>query len=210
MRNLWLWLPTSPRLPFNAGGTRMLMLLGATSAKRPTDSPDARLSVSPVGIRSGRIMYAPQSDAAAAGRGIDLVKSAVLLMTLLLPAPSLATDWAKSFLPPVRNGLGPVEVGCTISGPSLQSHGGMTACGHRFNQARIVTLMCPSQRRAWDVHLWASYLVYDTTPGGIRYVTAKRIWKRWYSRCWSQKAAYKDCQRFRRAWRKHLKARRSP
>ena len=155
-------------------------------------------------------MCAPQSDVTTAGRGTGPVRSAVLLMMLLLPAATSATDWTKNFLPPVRNGLGPVEVGCTIYGPSLQSNGGRRVCGYRLSRGRMTVLTCLRQRKAWDVHLWADYLVYKTTPDGLRYVIPRTTWKRWYSRRWSRKAAYKDCQRFGRAWRKHLKAGRSP
>ena len=189
----------------------MPMPPGATSAKRCMGCLGVKIPVLPVGIRSSQTMCAPQSGVTIVGRGTGLVRSAVLLTILLLPAPvSSAMDWSKNFLPPVRNGLGPIRIGCTIRGPSLQFTGRTVVCGHRFTERGLVALICPREHKAWDVHLWADYLVYKTTSSGLRYVISRTTWKRWYSRRWSRKAAYKDCRRFGRAWKKHLKARRSP
>ncbi|KKK59968.1 hypothetical protein LCGC14_3029050, partial [marine sediment metagenome] len=185
----------------------MLMLTGATSAKRLMDSLLVRLAVQPVGVPTSTTqgMHALRPDVMTVRHGTGLVRSAVLLTMLLLPTSASATDWTKNFLPPVRNGLGPIRIGCTIRGPSLQFTGRTVVCGHRFTERGLVALICPREHKAWDVHLWADYLVYKTTSSGLRYVISRTTWKRWYSRRWSRKAAYKDCRRFGRAWKNHLR-----
>lgn len=207
MQSLLRWLPTSLPSLSRGGSTRVTMAgPGVLSARRTTDFLPAHQSVRPAGLHIRQATSVLLSDVTIVGRGTGLVRSVVLLM-ILLPLTVLATDLSK-FLPPVRSGLGPVKIGCTIRGPSLQSDGKKAVnCGFQFVGGRIVLLMCPSQRRAWDVHLWANYLVYKTTPSGVRYVIPRTTWKRWYSRRWSRKAAYKDCRRFGESWKKHLKVR---
>ncbi|KKK85322.1 hypothetical protein LCGC14_2774440 [marine sediment metagenome] len=183
----------------------MPMPLGATSAKRCTGCLVVKMSAPSVGIQSGQTMSARRSDVRSVGRGIGLVRSAVLLMILFLPMEAYATDWSK-FLPPVRSGLGPVELGCIVRGPGLQSTGRWVPGGYRRGANGLrQPILRPQMRQCWDVHFWATYLVHETTLGGIRAVYVKRTWERWYSRRWKEKRAYKDCRRFGKAWKKHLR-----
>ncbi len=200
--------PISLQLPSKEEGIRTPMRAGVPSAKRCTDCPSVRLrlSVPLAETRHLQAIPAHRNGVRSVGRGIGLVRSAVLLMILLHPAVGHTTDWSK-FLPPVRSGLGPTRIGCAIYGPGLQFTGKEVSCGWVQTGGRFLMQMCQEQRKAWDVHLWGDYLVYDTTPEGIRRVQVRRTGKRWYARRWSEKKAYQDCRRFSESWKKHLRQR---
>ena len=207
MRSLQRWLLINPLSPSSVEGTRMLMPPGATSAKRCTGCLSVKRPVLSVGIQCGRIMIAPWSGVKPVLHSIGLVRSVLLATTLLLPAQVHTTDWSK-FLPPVRSGLGPVELGCIVRGPGLQSTGRWVPGGYvRGANGLRRPVLRPQMRQCWDVHFWVTYLVHETTPSGVRVVYVKRTWERWYSRRWKEKRAYKDCRRLARAWKKHLRNR---